>query len=158
MATTLTAVPEYARDPIRIAATLAANERDGKPTVEIICAVPAKGLWCSNLLGGLWVTQYGAVITINRLDRGDGRAYYKRVSYNREERLRIWKKEGFVVEEPVLFRLGGEWRRVPGEEEHATVRCLRHGTWLLNLDAVVKKLAEARTVGKALKYGTAPST
>jgi len=153
-----TGVPAYAFDPVRKAATLATNAHDGKPTVEIICAVPTKGRWCSNLLGGLWTNGYGTVVLVNRMESGDGRKYYKRVSYNREERQRIWSEEGFVVEEPVLIRLDGAWQTVPGEEERATVRCLRHGTWLLDLDAVVARFGEARRTRKALKYGSAPPT
>jgi hypothetical protein len=156
MRESVTGVPEYALDPVRKAATLATNSRDRKPTVEIICGVSSKGRWCSNLLGGVWTNEYGTVVIVNRLERGDRRDYYRTVAYDREERLRIWNEEGFVVEEPVLLRRDGRWRTVPGEERLATVRCLRHGSWLLDLNAVVKRFGEARTVGKALKYGSAP--
>jgi len=57
----LAEVPDHAADRVRKTVTLATNARDGKPTVEIICALATGGIWCSNLLGGVWRTVAVAV-------------------------------------------------------------------------------------------------
>jgi hypothetical protein len=152
----MTELPAAAFDPIRMAAVQAMNARDRKPKVEILCAVTSKGLWCANLLGGVWITKHGTVILVNRLGPGDNRAAFKRVSYDREARLRIWSERGFIIEEPVLLQVRGEWHPVPGPFEPPTVRCVRHGEWLLDGEGVIQKLDVARATNKALRFGSAP--
>jgi len=149
----VTEVPTYAFHPIRRAAVMAMNSRDGRPTTDIRCGEPYRGRQCRRILGGIWTTRYGTILLVNRLGNSYRRRIYTRILHSRYEREGLWREQGFVDEEPLLLHLDGEWHLVPGAEDQCSVLCPRHGTWSLDLTPIrgrtPRELAELSTIGSA---------
>lgn len=151
----VTDFPPFVSHPVRRAAVMAMNTRNGKPQVDIRCEDVYRGKQCRRPLGGIWITGYGTILLVNRLGNSYPRDVYKRILYDQEERERLWREAGFVEEEPLLIHLDGQWHDVPGAEDKGTVFCPRHGRWALDLESIQRlnpdELANFETIGSARK-------
>jgi len=149
----VTEIPAFAYHPIRKAAVMAMNSRDGKPTPDIRCGVAYRGRSCRRPLGGIWMTRHGTILLVNRLGYSLPREDYQRILRSREEREGLWREQGFVDEEPILVHLDGRWHHVPGAEDKATVLCPRHGSWALDLAPIKRltprQLRESESIGSS---------
>lgn len=147
----------YVADPVRQRASLAVNTRAGRPVVDIRCAISYRKGRCGRPLGGVWITDYGTIVLVNRLTEGLVRPYMD-LSQRPEARNREWHERGWVLDLPVILRVRGEWRPVPGSPGDTEVRCPRrgHGHWPLDVQDVVELTEMALSTKERQTYWTAP--
>lgn len=134
------------------------NRRDGRPIVEIRCAATDRGRICGKPLGGVWNTDSGTIVTVNRLKPRESVRHFQAVAQRRDKRQGTWQEQGFTLELPVAHQPQprGAWHLVETEDGVAPVRCPRHGTWALDMQAVQERVARWRSTWTLQTMGTVP--
>ena len=148
-----TTLPWYAFDPISQQATAAVNSHVGRALVEIRCAEPYRKGTCGKLLGGVWTTRFGTVVSILHL-HDDEREWYEQNYKSAEVRDVLWQEGGFVLEVPILLLADRLWHDIPGRSEDQLVRCPRHDRWTIDNEALEEKINWAIHNGKRTSFQT----
>jgi hypothetical protein len=142
-------VPEWEFHPDRLLAASALSERGTRPPlVEVRCAHEHKGKSCGKLLGQVWTTPYGHLLTVKwhnpALEVWELKEEHERLLSSLDFPVTRLSDDLFTQEEAVL--LGRAGQRFPAW-------CVRHGSWLLDEGGVEEKVRLAKRLGVTQVFG-----